>query len=613
MKRPLICLLAGIVLAVFPASKSKAQLKQVSSVTTFTPLAIKKGTNVFSTSFQNNVTGRNDMNAYLLSYITTLIYPQYLAVTAQNASASYVDRLHTNPADFSAEYKKYTSFLFSNPDYTFVQESFPTGYDPEAMVISTAQTIYVVFRGTDRVGSNRVNSFMYDWGEWITSDFDARYLTTPELPGKVLAGMWLSMMYNNYKDRLLQVIRNKGGSSKKVWICAHSLGSGQAQLFAMFMAKKGITAQGVYLYAAPHPGTQEFVDEINRTFPNNRLQRFDFVNDPITTLAPYILGYRRAGTRVYYNDINSIHFGAPERSIVEAAALLPGLNGAIANAAADFVNEKSNKRLRIDVVAPGGSPFCYHHPLWYLRAAYNQLDAAEREKVPAPLPLPDANGEACDFLTVQRGKNSSPLVIGGNIVKGAIDAGVAAAKATLEKLKFTADAIIDNVTGTAIDPGQYYIKSYASDGNLALNEQDGFNNGSAMKLTTGRSKVKIERYGSIGYTIQFGTKTITNEFFGISSTETKEYVLDSKAEDLFDDNSTTIQLWERNAFPAFSANQRWLFIRLKDNKYLVKNLANGKLLDANNACINDNSCGVKTYKPITDDQTQIWILEKVSN
>jgi Lipase (class 3) len=612
MKRRLIYLLSATLVTMTPVLHTAAQPKELSSVSLVTTSFSKKGTNAFSTAFQNNAIGRNDMDAYLLCYLTTLIYPQYLAVVAQNSSDSYVNRLHANATDFASEYKKYTSFLFSSPEYSFVHETFPGGYDPEAMVISTPQTIYVVFRGTDRVASNRVNTFMYDWGEWLTTDFDARYLSTPELTGKVLSGMWLSMIYNNFKDELLQAIKDKGGNSKKIWICGHSLGSGQAQLFAMFMAKKGITPQGVYVYAAPHPGTQEFVDDINRIFPNNRLQRFDFINDPITTLAPYVLGYRRAGTRVYYNDINSIQFGAPERSPVEAAALLPALNGAIANAAADFVSEKSNNRLKIDVISPGGSPFCYHHPLWYLRAAYSQLSADEREKVPAPLPLPDGNSEGCDFLTAQRGRTSNPMIIGGNLVKGAIDAGVAVVKETLEKIKFTADAIIDNVTGSALDAGSYYIKCYASESNLGLNEQDGFNNGSAMKLTTGKSKVRIERYGTIGYTIQFGTKTITSEFFGITSSETKEYVLDSKAEDLFDDGSTTVQLWERNAFPALSANQRWLLIKLKDNKYLIKNLANGKLLDANNACIGDNSCGVKTYKPLTDDQTQIWVLEKAN-
>ena len=111
----------------------------------------------------------------------------------------------------------------------------------------------------------------------------------------------------------------------------------------------------------------------------------------------------------------------------------------------------------------------------------------------------------------------------------------------------------------------------------------------------------------MGYTIRFGTKTVS----GLFGEETKEYVLDSKAEDLFDNGATTIQLWEKNSVPAVSANQRWLFIKIKDNKYLIKNIANGKLLDATNSCAGGTAnCGVSTRDAVTDDQTQIWILEK---
>ena len=53
-----------------------AQVKQVSSLTTLT-IAAPKGTNAFSTVFNNTATGRDDANAYLLCYLTTLVYPQY--------------------------------------------------------------------------------------------------------------------------------------------------------------------------------------------------------------------------------------------------------------------------------------------------------------------------------------------------------------------------------------------------------------------------------------------------------------------------------------------------------------------------------------------------------
>ncbi|HEU4471560.1 MAG TPA: hypothetical protein VFR58_10780 [Flavisolibacter sp.] len=605
-KKPVSWLLAFFLMAGY--GQASAQVREIAQIAK--PISTKKGTLSFSSQFRNTASGRSDINAYLLCYLSTLVYPQYLSIVAQQPSDAYVDRLHTKPDDFKKEFVRHTSHLFPSPDYQFIHESFPTGYDPEAMIISTAQTIYVVFRGTDRVASNRVESFMYDWGEWIGSDFDARYLNTPELTGNVLAGMWLSLTYNNFKEKVLEAIRQKGGQAKKVWITGHSLGAGQAQLLAMYLAKKGIAVQGVYAYAAPHPGTQEFVTELERLLPNGRLQRFDFINDPITALAPYSLGYQRAGTRVYYNDINSIQFGAPERSPAEAAALLPGINGAIGNAIADFVSEKSGRRLKLDILSPGGSPICYHHPLWYLRAAYSQLTAEERSAVPSPLPLPEQSSEGCDLLTVQRGKTANPAVIARTLVKGAVEAGVESVKESLEKLSFTATTIMDNITGNAITPGDYYIRPYAAEGRLGLNEQDGIQDGSRLKLTTARSKVKIERYGAAGYTIRFGVRTVTSEFFGVTTTETKEYVLDCNADDLFDENSSSIQLWQKNGLPALSANQRWLFIRLKDNKYLIKNVANGKLLDAHNDCLDETSCGVKTYRPQTNDQTQIWIVEK---
>ncbi len=589
-----------------------AQLSPVVKTTSITTipqslLIRSTGNDVFSTSFSNSATGRNDVNAYLLCYLSTLVYPQYLGMRSGNTSAQYETRLHTNPADFESEFKKYTSSLFSNPVFKFFHKSDRLGYDPEAMVISTAGSIFIVFRGTDRVGSNK-SGILYDWAEWISTDFDARHVTSPDLTGKVLSGMWASLEYEGFKDDILSYIETKGARTKKVWVTGHSLGAGQAQLYAMFLAKKGIVPQGVYAYAAPHPGTQEFANEMDRLFPNQRLQRFDFINDPITTLAPYVLGFQRSGTRVYYNDINSIDFDKAERSPAEIATIIPGILGAIGNVATDFINSTSGKRLKLDNLL-GSSTMCYHHPLWYLKAAYLQLSSAERAKVPRPLNLPDAQSEGCDLLTVERGKSSNPLTIGNNIVKGMIDDGVAAVNETIQVIKFTASTIISNVTGSAITAGNYYIKSYATNSRLGLNEQDGFNNGSDLRLTTGRSKVKIERFGSAGYTIQFGTKTITTEFFGITSSETKAYVLDSEAESLYQDGSSEIQLWEKNNMPGFSANQRWLFIRLQGDKYLIKNLANGKLLDANNNCVNDNSCRIKTYKPGTDDQTQIWVLE----
>jgi len=584
------CLVCGLVVLTGLANLSAQLTPNVQPVANLSVnLNLVKGTNVFGSSFNKSATGRQNMNAYLMCYLNTLIYPQYLSILRGDASDAAIDKLHGDKTFFEGEFKKHTSYLFSSPQYKFVTESFPLGYDPEAMVISTSDVVYVVFRGTDRVAtnakSNLISQFMYDWGEWLLTDFDATLINVPDIPGQVHRGFWNSLSFNGFKDKLVQQIKDFGGANKKVWISGHSLGSAHAQLFSMYLAKKGIVAQGVYLYAAPHPGTQDFVDGLNLLFPSQRLQRFDFSSDPITMLAPYTLGYRRAGTRVFYKDIKSIQFAAQERSPLELAGVLTAVTGAVG-------------------FNLSGSEFCYHHPTWYLRSAYTQLTTTEREKVPIPLPLPDAtttNGysDACDQLAINKGRNSA---LPGSL----LEQGLAVVGDAIEKLSFAATTVMDNVTGAAISEGDYYIKSYPSGTHIGLNETNGMNNGSGIKLSTTKQKVKIQRFGTVGYTIRFGTKTVDG-FFG---SETKEYVLDSKAEDLFDDGATTIQLWEKNSLPGLSANQRWLFIKLRDGIYLIKNIANGKLLDANNSCINTNECGVKTWNPISNDQTQIWILEK---
>ena len=71
-----------------------------------------------------------------------------------------MNHLHADPVFFQSEYQKYTAGLFTTPQFQFITKTSPAGYDPEAMVISTPTTIYVVFRGTDRVAWDKVKSLV---------------------------------------------------------------------------------------------------------------------------------------------------------------------------------------------------------------------------------------------------------------------------------------------------------------------------------------------------------------------------------------------------------------------------------------------------------------------
>jgi Lipase (class 3) len=591
-------------------SGTKALISPVNLSTTKDLRLIRPNpTDVFSTSFNLSATGRNDINAYLLCYLSTLIYPDYMALKLNNNTEAFITKMHTDPDAFEVEYKRVIAPLFNNPVIEFFHESDRLGYDPEAMVISTSTANFVIFRGTDRVGSNKPG-ILYNVAEWISTDFDAIPVQVPGLTGKVITGMWKSLEYQGFANKLYNYLLTKGGTSKKLWIAGHSLGAGQAQIFAMFAAKKGLVAQGLYGFAAPNPGDQQFVNEMDRLFPNNRFQRFEFIDDPITVLSS-AFGYAPGGTRVYYKDINTVEFNKSERSIAEVGGIIPGVMAVANNGVTDMINGLSGGRLHLDNMM-GTSTFCYHHPTWYLKSAHQLLTAAEKAKMPEPLSLPGTGDAACDANTIRRAKNASSdlFIWASEKMTGAVETVTAVTTAAATEIAFTANTIISNVTGSAITEGDYYIISYPSKDRLGLNEQNGFNNASNLSLSTARSKVKIRRFGAIGYVIEFGTNTVS----GLFGPETKTYVLDSEGASLYQSGSSEIQLWEKNNFPFASFNQRWLFIGVGTggNKFLIKNLENGKVLDANNNNIQTTSCGVKTYRPINNDQTQIWILEKVN-
>jgi pimeloyl-ACP methyl ester carboxylesterase len=408
------------------------------------PPPFSAGPNAFNVAFNERAVGAAPANAYLLTYLVTLIYPEFLDQLSGDPlkqDIDYVKRLHTTPEDFVQEYAGRTHHLFWNaaappgpanqpPQYVWVWGR-SGGWDPEAMVISTAKSVVVVIRGTDRVAGKQ--KFGYNWAEWIQSDFRAMGVPpdVPGLSGRVHRGFWESMtapamLYvpsgnplpagipNNqpFRESLLAVIKAFGSGQKPIWVVGHSLGAAQAQLYGAYLTVKGVSPQGVYAVAAPHVGDRTFVDQLNGMFPNQRLQRFDFVHDPVTMVPPSIqlpqapgtppIIYARAGTRLYYDDAVSVQFPAPERNTAEGVRMDGVLNSPI-----------------VRFFPPGD--FCFHYPQWYLTAAYNQLDQGVVSVMPSPLPTPVMRGDVysrlCGPVKVTRG-NRSPKTVLGNMRPG---------------------------------------------------------------------------------------------------------------------------------------------------------------------------------------------------
>ena len=217
-----------------------------------------------------------------------------------------------------------------------------------------------------------------------------------------------------FRESVLSIVKAFKGGQKPVWVVGHSLGAAHAQLYGAYLTANGLSPQGVYAVAAPHVGDQAFVSQLNSMFPNRRLQRFDFVHDPVTKVPPNAplpqtpgtppITYVRAGTRVYYDDVNTVQFGAPERPPSEA------------------------NRITALLIAPipltrlyAAGDFCFHYPQWYLRAAYTQLNQATKGRVPSPLPTPVMRGDVysslCGPIQITRG-NQSPKTVLHNITPG---------------------------------------------------------------------------------------------------------------------------------------------------------------------------------------------------
>jgi Lipase (class 3) len=405
------------------------------------------GPNAFNLVFNEKAVGAAPTNAYLLTYLATLIYPDYLDQLSGDPlkqDKDYVTRLQKTPQDFVQEYAKYTHHLFWNtalpsgpanvpPQYVWVWGS-RGGQDPEAMVISTPKTVFLVFRGTDRVAQAK-KKVGYNWAEWIQTDFDALGVKPDvgSLQGLVHKGFWESLtapatlfvpsgnalppgVQNNlpFREAVFAVIKAFGGGPKKVWVTGHSLGAAHTQLYGAYLTVNGLSPQGVYAIAAPHVGDHTFVGQLNGMFPNQRLQRFDFAHDPVTQVPPNAplpqkpgtppITYVRAGTRVYYDDVTTVQFGAPERPPAEANRMAALLTAPIP---------------LTRLFAAGD--FCFHYPQWYLNAAYAQLDRAIVGRVPSPLPTPVMRGDVyswlCGPIQIARG-NRSPGTVLGNIAPG---------------------------------------------------------------------------------------------------------------------------------------------------------------------------------------------------
>jgi hypothetical protein len=582
----------------------------------------QNGANCFTTQFNPNAIGRNDKNAYLLMYLATATYADVLPVLINPNLAKPANKreleststiLQVNESKFKESFKqKMGTLMFSNSvdinNNMFYFNLNDTkdfqGYDPECVVVNTNNVIYVSWRGTDRV-QNANNDFGYDIREWWLTDFQA----IPHSPGNgivgtVHRGAWMSML--KIADRVsLKIKELKGNTTKKVWITGHSLGAGQAQLFAAYLAKKyNVLAQGVWTFATPQFSNVAFNTDLETMLGGqNRIQRFDFIDDPISCVAQVLPFLKPAGIRNHYTDRKTMNYNTAERSAGEVARIAASIPSALFG----FLP-----------TTPVTGGMCYHYQQWYLHAAYNQLSNQEKSVMPNPISLDQIKNELCssaDFSRAENGTFSDAIELGLNVADATALPGAKVAEVAADiaekgrEVLLAVGGVIGNVikwaeikttnaAHTVVPEGNYRIKNYAAARNLAISGRCYGNNNCRVMLwdeqgTNARFKIKAN---GTAYKIE----ALTNNT-----------VLDvpafSKA------NGTRLQMyqWQDNFIKP--GNQQWYFIPVegKPNHYVIMNYDSEKVLDAHADQLGQNGCEIMQWTA-TGKGNQVWILERLN-
>jgi hypothetical protein len=588
--------------------------------------------NCFNTQFDNDATTLNLRNAYMLGYLSTMAYVDYLRyvyspVPSQNSS--FIKGIRDDNEKFIDEFEKKMFYLFtSSPTFTpsikristttrtltekptaiaalaepavtfdFIHKCNPAGYDPEAILISTPTTIYVIFRGTDRVSCN-VSKGGYTWAEWMSSDFkflkrDASVLNA-QVQGQVHRGMVESLLSQaagdtkNFADELASVIslhlKNKStGVNKKVWISGHSLGGGHAQLFAMFLKfNYNITAQGLYIYEAPHPGDAKFVTQLNNTIGKNKIQRFEFGDDPIPTLPPQVFLFGRAGVRNYFKDHSSTMQGNTEQiAAIDDLKILCALGNLPGEQIPQFAS------FEFPPLCPGSA--CFHHPTFVLEAIRHQLASSTLSTLPPAVPLPLA-GDNCNQGDITKADNND-----------LINNTVTAIENTLAKLVWQAGNILSNLIGGDFPEGKYRLANYAYKNNSKRYMNWNGNNNSQVSLSTSGSIFNITHKLTGGYQLHISNNNLAADVtFNAVGFPTGE------------ERTNNIIMRPKDA--VIGDEETWYFFKIQNtnNIYVLLNWNTKKVLDAPNNCLGGGSCGINEFNAGNDDATQVWILEKVN-
>jgi len=232
------------------------------------------GADCYSRIFEEKAVGHSLVNTYLLMYAAHNVYENRIDVA--------------NFLEFKKRFKEIFEPLGIDR-FDFIDVRDKTA-DTQAVVMSNDKLVIVAFRGSESSKNKKFSptKFAYDW---ILTDFNffKKRILWWGWGVKVHRGLY-SAMEVAYDDLKKYVDSHMAGTPKRLWITGHSLGAGIAPLAASRLVDDGLSVQGIYTFAGPRIGNDEFVKAFRKRFPD--MQRWVFDNDLVTKLPFKIMKFQ---------------------------------------------------------------------------------------------------------------------------------------------------------------------------------------------------------------------------------------------------------------------------------------------------------------------------------
>jgi len=138
------------------------------------------------------------------------------------------------------------------PDIAFVNVKKKPDIDTQCFVMANDKDVVVVFRGSDKIN---------DWFANFQAVYDPGPLTKTKAHEGFQDALFPAVI------GLTNAIDKFRTNEQRVWFTGHSLGGALCSLYAGMMAENHYPVYGIYTFASPRPGDNEFATALTEVIP----------------------------------------------------------------------------------------------------------------------------------------------------------------------------------------------------------------------------------------------------------------------------------------------------------------------------------------------------------